>query len=385
MRLSGIVPFPLRPEQLFESAPCGLIVTDAGGRILQVNAAVERLLGFSRSELIEKRAFTGLLAKGSQLYFETYCLQLLFMQEEVQSLALKLVGAGGQALPVLVNARLGQDEDADEHSIHFAIFDASGRQAFERELIAAKQRAEVSEERATTLARTLQTVLIPPLPPVIPGLDLAAAYRPAGSGDEVGGDFYDIFEVDADDWVVVIGDVSGKGAAAAVVTAMARDTVRAAAVRESSPAHALRTLHERLLAAEVDRFCTAVVLRLRRRGRDWECTFAVGGHSLPLLAGAGARSRPVGEIGSLVGTLPDPHFQDSQVLLRAGDALLLYTDGVSEGRHHGEFFGDERIADIVSGGLPDASATVGALLASVLDFQEGDPRDDIAIVALRVP
>ena len=84
------------------------------------------------------------------------------------------------------------------------------------------------------LARTLQQTLIPPALPHDPGLDVAAVYRPAGDGDEIGGDFYDVFQIGVDDWVVAVGDVQGKGVDAAVVTALARYTIRAAAVEHVS-------------------------------------------------------------------------------------------------------------------------------------------------------
>src|SRR6185312_12851732 len=120
-----------------------------------------------------------------------------------------------------------------------AVFDATERRAYERELLRAKRRAEESEAHATDLARTLQQTLIPPAPPEIPELDIAAAYRPAGAGDEVGGDFYDIFELASGSWVIALGDVRGKGVQAAVVAALARHTIRAAAVRASQPSEVL--------------------------------------------------------------------------------------------------------------------------------------------------
>ncbi len=102
------------------------------------------------------------------------------------------------------------------------MFDATERRSYERELLAAKRRAEESEVHASLLSRTLQQTLIPPEIPHIPGLDVAAVYRPAGDGEEIGGDFYDVFQIGVDDWMVAIGDVQGKGANAAVVTALAR-------------------------------------------------------------------------------------------------------------------------------------------------------------------
>ncbi len=127
------------------------------------------------------------------------------------------------------------------------------------------------------LPRTLQESLIPPLAPSIPGLEVAAVYRPAGSGDEVGGDFYDVFEIDTDHWVVVIGDVCGKGVNAAVTTALARFTIRAAAVRFPELTDALANLNETLLAAETDRFCTMAIVRFRKVAGAWTMTVGCAG------------------------------------------------------------------------------------------------------------
>jgi sigma-B regulation protein RsbU (phosphoserine phosphatase) len=270
--------------------------------------------------------------------------------------------------------------------VRSAVFDATDRREYERELLRAKQRAEESEAQARLLARTLQQTLIPPAPPLVSGLDIAAVYRPAGSGDEVGGDFYDIFEVAAGDWVVAVGDVCGKGVDAAVVTAAARYAIRAAAVGHPRPRDVLARLNEALLRHESDRFCTVALMRLRSSdgGATWTASVASGGHPPPLLARAGHGPVPLGRPGSLVGVFDDARFHDTDIALRRGDALVLYTDGVTEGRRDREFFGDDRLDTAVASRAPDAAALTGGILDEVLAFQSGSPRDDIVIVAIGV-
>jgi sigma-B regulation protein RsbU (phosphoserine phosphatase) len=248
----------------------------------------------------------------------------------------------------------------------------------------AKLRAEESEARARGLARTLQQTLIPPAPPDVPGLDVAAAYRPAGNGDEVGGDFYDVFEIGTGDWVVVVGDVCGKGVEAAAVTALARHTLRGAAIR-LPPAQSLDALNDALLARDISRFCTVVMLRLRRLNGNWSVTISCGGHPQPFLLRARHVPTRVGVPGSLVGVLDDATFVDQHVPLQPGDALVLYTDGVTEGRRGDEFYGEERLSAAVTGSPASAAALVDALLTDVLEFQSGYARDDIAVVVVRVP
>ena len=116
-------------------------------------------------------------------------------------------------------------------------------------------------------------------------------YRPAGTGEEVGGDFYDVFEVASQDWAVSIGDVCGKGVDAAVLTALTRHALRAAAVPHPAPSTALRTLNDVLLRHETDRFCTVAFLRLRQEQGTWTATVSCGGHPLPLMASPGDTRR----------------------------------------------------------------------------------------------
>jgi phosphoserine phosphatase RsbU/P len=305
------------------------------------------------------------------------------MHGTAREIALDVVRADGERLPVLVNSVLERDDNGHPTVIRTAVFDATQRREYERELVRAKERAQESEANATRLAHTLQQTLIPPTPPAIPQLDIAARYRPAGDGSEVGGDFYDVFQVGDGEWVVAIGDVCGKGVEAAVVTALARYTLRAAAIQTASPAAALGVLNEALLANESERFCTVALLRLRRAEGGWCSTLALGGHPRPVHVAASAAAL-VGTPGSLLGVLPDPELYDVELPLEPGETLLLYTDGVPEARDNDGFYGIDRLLRrAAETGAADELA--GAVLDDVLAFQQGVARDDIAIVALRVP
>jgi sigma-B regulation protein RsbU (phosphoserine phosphatase) len=374
------------PEALYERAPCGYLSTLADGTIVKVNETFLTLTGYSRADLVGRRTFAELLTAGGRIYHETHYAPMLEMQGTARAIALDIVRADATRLPVLVNAVMERDPAGNPVIVRTAIFDATDRREYERELLRAKERAEASEQRATTLARTLQRTLIPPTVPSIPGLDVAAVYRPAGSGDEVGGDFYDVFQIAADDWVVVIGDVAGKGVDAAVVTALARHTIRAAAVTQQRPSDILTTLNAVLLHDDTDRFCTVALVRLRRAGDSWHVWASNAGHPAPLLVTAQAAIRSVGLPGSLLGVLESPQLTDNHDDLRARDMLLMYTDGVTEARNAGGFFGDEGLLRSITTGAPrDAREAADALLREVVEFQEGVPRDDIAIVAISSP
>ena len=238
---------------------------------------------------------------------------MLRLQGSVREMALDVVRADGGRFPVVVNAVLESGPDGVPLVVRVAMFDATERRQYERELVLARRTAEEAESRALALARTLQQTLIPPHPPRIPGLEVAAAYRPAGDGAEVGGDFYDVFQAGDDEWVVVLGDVSGKGVDAAVVTSLIRYTVRGIAARVADPSEVLRELNEVLLAHDTDRFCTLAMLRLA----PGESGLAGRGELRGPPAGAGAPPptapcRLLGSSGSLVGVFDDVAFTTSR-------------------------------------------------------------------------
>jgi len=240
-------------------------------------------------------------------------------------------------------------------------------------------------EAATSIARTLQSSLLPPVLPDIPQLEIAAEYRPAGRGLEVGGDFYDVFNTAEDQWYAVIGDVCGKGAEAAAVTALARYTIRAAAVRRRSPSAILRWLSDAMLQqSEHDgRFCTIACAHLDVGRSPARVTISCGGHPLPLLVRAGGATEEVGAPGTLLGFVAHPDLQDRSAELHPGDTLVLYTDGLTEAGAPARVWAPEDLAVAASAtaGRP-AAETVDRLVAAAL---ESVPRvrDDVAVLALR--
>ena len=373
------------PVALYERAPCGYLSTLPDGTIVKVNGTFLTLTGYTREQLVGRRRFAELLTAGGRIYHETHYAPMLEMQGSARAIALDIVRVDGSRLPVLVNAVLERDDAGHSVVVRAAIFDATDRREYERELLRAKERAEASEQRSTELARTLQRTLIPPDAPVIPGLDAAAVYRPAGNGTEVGGDFFDIFQIGEGDWVVALGDVQGKGAEAAVVTALARHTIRAAAVNQHEPSSILTTLNSVLVRDDIDRFCTVVLVRLCLEDDRWIATTSCGGHPPPLLSRVATMPRPISAPGSLLGVLDEPTLTDTRYVLQAGDRLLLYTDGVTEARNQNEFFGDARLNETVAASAGSAQDLADAVLHAVMQFQHDQPRDDIAVVTVVVP
>jgi PAS domain S-box-containing protein len=245
--------------------------------------------------------------------------------------------------------------------------------------------ARLYEERSAT-ARTLQRALLPQELPEIPGAQLAARYLAAGSGNEVGGDFYDCFATGGGDWALVIGDVCGKGAEAAAITALARYTLRAAVLHSRAPARVLTELNEALLRHGMDyRFCTVLYASVTPRPGGADVVVATGGHPLPLVLRADGTVETAGRPGTLLGVVASPEISEERVRLGAGDALVLYTDGVVEASPADGALAPERLAELL-GGLRgrDAARIAEAIERRALEVQGGRLRDDVAVVALRV-
>ena len=159
-------------------------------------------------------------------------------------------------------------------------------------------------------------------------------------------------------------------------------TLRAAAFQNPSPAFALTLLNDALRRSGTDRFCTAAVLRLTRRDERWTVSSCVAGHPLPLRVDNTGAVTPIGRAGTLLGVLDQVRLSEVEVELGSGECVLAYTDGVTEARTpSGEFYGERRVRDRVGTG-GTAEQTVAQLLDDVLAFQNGTPRDDIAIIAV---
>jgi PAS domain S-box-containing protein len=242
-------------------------------------------------------------------------------------------------------------------------------------------------EARSAIARTLQASLLPPALPDVPGFEVAAAYRAAGEDFDVGGDFYDVFNTAGDMWYAVIGDVCGKGAEAAAVTAMARYTLRAAAVRRRSPAAILRELSEAMLRQESEdtagRFCTIACVQLDLSRTPARATVACGGHPLPAVLRADGSVEEFGAAGTLLGLVERPELEDATGELFPGDTIVLYTDGLTEAGAPERMWTPEHLASVLramSGHAPQQ--VVDHAVQAALGVQ-GEPRDDIAVVALR--
>jgi serine phosphatase RsbU (regulator of sigma subunit)/ketosteroid isomerase-like protein len=237
--------------------------------------------------------------------------------------------------------------------------------------------ARAERERAE-IAETLQRGLLPPPLPHIPSWSVAAMYRPAGAENEIGGDFYDVFRI-AGGWMVVIGDVTGRGAHAAAVTAHARYTLRTAAAITGDPVVALRTLNRELLARRGTALCSVAAMAMSEDPTE-PVQLAVAGHPPPLLIDGDSvveacRPAPV------LGAFPEDAWDLSATAVARDQQLVVVTDGVTEAQGADGRFGEDRLRTAVAG-LSSPALAAQRIEGSLHEFTADGLDDDAAIIAI---
>jgi serine phosphatase RsbU (regulator of sigma subunit) len=253
-------------------------------------------------------------------------------------------------------------------------------------------------DEQSVVARALQDSLLPGSLPEIPGIELGARYRAAGRGLDVGGDFYDAFQADANWWIFAVGDVCGHGVEAAATTGLVRHTIRSSAMAGVMPSAILARLNQMLLrhaaewAATDDdhvpispRFCTVLVGTAQPTSRGVDLILCSGGHPLPLVGRAVGRVEPVGVPGTLLGVTDQVSLTDTVVHLDPGEALVCYTDGLIDRRRgRSRAFGEEGVVKALYQGKGLPAAELASLIESqAVAFVDDDPTDDMAVLTLR--
>jgi serine phosphatase RsbU (regulator of sigma subunit) len=249
----------------------------------------------------------------------------------------------------------------------------------------AVENARLYTERAR-IAHTLQQALLPDSLPEIPGADVEARYCAAGELNEVGGDFYDVLEQGAERWILMIGDVCGKGPRAAGVTALARHTLRAAAMSGQTLPEMLATLHRALRRQPPGAdLCTVCLVAMERTPERARLKVALAGHPPPLLIDPDGQARPIGQPGTLLGVLDPIKLTEIEAELGPGETLLLYTDGVPEAGRSDKQLGEDGLVQLCR---KAPTLSLAELLEHIehvaLEYAEGGLRDDLALLGLRL-
>ena len=385
IRLRLLDVMPVARGVIVERMADAVLVVDAYGRVLDLNPAAAALLGHTRRELIGHQVAEvapALMPAGEdhdQPAEQWEC--RLGADRGVDS----GVDSGVDRAPprdVAVSVTRLTDPRGRETAHLLVLRDITDLKRTERQL-----RTLLVEK--TELSDTLRAGLRPRSLPAVPGLAIAVRSLPADRQDQVSGDFYDVHPAGPGRWAVVLGDVSGRGVEAAVVTSMARYTLRMLSRQGWRPSQVLGQLNQALLAADdTDRFCTVVYGLIEPSEVGTRVTLALGGHPAPLLLRRDGTVTPVGVAGTALGLLPEVEHQDTTIDLHPGEVLLAFTDGVVEAHRGREQFGEERLAGV----LADAASARWSRMAYLADVLAGrvieavegfgaDP-DDVAVLVL---
>jgi PAS domain S-box-containing protein len=373
---------------------CGVDLVDARGRRENVVAAhrdpdklvlAERLREFEPEQPDTEQGIGKVVRSGvSELYPEITDEMLVWAA--VSDEHLRVLREVGMRSVVIVAIRV-----ADRTIGTMTLVSAeSGRRFTEDDVRFVEQladRAAVAVENArlyraqTRMAVTLQRSLLPETVPDIRGWQVAALYRPAGSEPqvEVGGDFYDFLETDSG-WLVIIGDVTGKGVQAAALTSLMRHGARFISQTDAGPSSILQRLDSVLGQRSEMSPCTALCLLL---GED-RITLCSAGHPMPLVVSAAGAIRELGTPQLLLGVSKSIERHDEEVAVEPDDTIVLHTDGITDLRGAGGRFGEERLHATLerhAGAAPDE--LLAHLDAALADFQVGAQPDDTAMIALR--
>ncbi|SCL56521.1 SpoIIE family protein phosphatase [Micromonospora peucetia] len=293
----------------------------------------------------------------------------------MEGFAVPLIARGQRLGTLAVGRHQRHRHDPDEVAV---LEDVARRAAL------AIENARIHAERRR-IAHTLQQSLLPPVLPVVEGIGFAAEYVPTGADVDVGGDFYDVVPLPDGRWLVVIGDVSGKGVQAATVTGLVRDVIRVLVGDGKPLPEALARVNETLFERGGGRYCTLALAAVGPGdGNQLDVSLHLAGHDRPVLLPAGGGARFVGAGGTALGLLDSIATPTAEMTLDPGDSLVFYTDGVTERRRGRELFGTDRLR-AAAAPLAGYSADVIAarLRSTAIGFSAEAPRDDIAILVLR--
>jgi PAS domain S-box-containing protein len=369
-----------RLEAVLVNIAEAITLVDSRGRTVFANQAAADLLGFPTPDALTRARPGTIMSRfivedeqGNELNLESMPARRLFRGEHPEPLLVRnIVRATGEERWLIVRSSPIPDPDTGRISYAVNVF----------ENITEVKRAQLGEH---FIAHTLQRALLPESLPDVPAAEIEARYCAAGELNEVGGDFYDVFEHGAESWMLVIGDVCGKGSRAAGVTALARHTLRAASMGGQSSAEMLGTLHRALRRQPPGAdLCTACLVMVTPAAGRLRLTVTLAGHPPPVLIDARGEARQIGRPGTLLGVLDPIDVVEREEELQAGETLLLYTDGIPEAGHSGEALGERGLIELCRR-APEL--TLPGLLEHIehaaLEHAKGSLGDDLALLGMR--
>ncbi len=360
----------------FRESPIGMAVTHMDGRITNVNEASQNMLQRDIEELRSTNLHSYIHSDDLEAY--EYCLSVLQAAHSDRcEFEVRMCSRDAAEVCVDAVASVVRGVWGKPRYIVATMQDVTARRTAERELAEAKNLMEHH-------LHLLQRALVPTAPLAIPGYQIAHAYVPAFAGEEIGGDFYDVFYTDEGKVGILIGDVSGKGIGAASLAATTRSTVRAFAFDSLSPSdtisHANRLLHS--LELQWGEFVTACIVILDPE--SGEIRYSSAGHPPLVICRADDSMVLLEQHGSPLAITDDLRYSEAACRLGVGDKLILYTDGIIDARNADQgLFGVEGVVNTMrSGGCGSSAEVIDRLLSAAQEWSEERLTDDIAILVV---
>lgn len=369
-------------ESFISSMADGLILLDAQGNIRLVNDAGNKILGVSPDESFVEYVRR---CRFATLDGEPFDLDQAVSNKALQGLIVrdmryKVILPDGREVVVSISASPVRDTQGQVIGATAVFRDQTERVAFE-------QQKQELYEREHRIAEILQQAIIPPqLAYNIPGYRIAVRYQPALREAEVGGDFYDIFELGDGRVGILIGDVAGKGLAAAIRVAAARHAIRSYAYLDASPGVVMTLANESLSKDHVGVMGMLTAFFAVVDTRESTLTYANGGHEPPLIKDSTGQVHELSLTGRALGVMGGYTYTEASRVILPGDTLVMFTDGITEARTpNSQLYGSEGVVSFLenaSGTGPDEIAS--GLLDVAAEYAGGSLQDDAAVVVLRL-
>lgn len=361
-------PATVGPGAWIDAAPVAMLIADVGGTIIAANQTAATIFRLSTAQLvgspIERLVPIGVRAdhgRHVEAFFRDMVPRIMGVGREVRA-----VDGDGREFPVEIG--LSPVATPAGRYVVAAVVDITQRKRRERE---------------STLARLVQEAMLPKIPTDLRGLDVAARSDPA---DATGGDFYDLVRFDDGRTGLVIGDASGHGFAAALVTAAARSYMRALLRTQADIGVVMRMANSLLIDDVSDnRFVTLLVTLFDPDTR--RLSYAGAGHAAYVCDASGNLRVVVDDTGPPLGWFADALYPVTEMTLDPGDFLLLLTDGIEEAFDpDGRQFGRQRVIDVLRR-IHDqpVAQIVEAIHRTVRDFHgAASPHDDATVLVARI-
>ena len=369
-------------ESFIASIADGVTMLDTDGNSVFMNDAGKQILGIPQGESFgDAIEYTRYSLDGDPIISKQTASYRALQGETVKDVRYKIINPWGKESVVDVSASPIRDAQGRIIGATNVFRDISERVEFE-------QHKQELYEREHHIADILQQALIPTnIPDQILGCKFSACYAPALREAEIGGDFYDVFELDDDKIGILIGDVAGKGLFAAIRVAAARYAIRSYAYLDSSPALVLSLANDALCIGEGEATHMLTAFFAVLDVHKGLITYSSGGHEPPFVRDINGKLEELdGAGGCALGMLAGYTFTEATRKMNAGDVVVMLTDGITEARTTGPvFFDKEGVAEFLTEN-PDASPdeVAAGLLEAAKAHAGGDLQDDAAIIVFEI-